>query len=120
MTDPNRHERVPYGDPGRRVAIVAGLRTPFARAGSALKNLTAIELGRIAVTELLERTELDERGVSRARDRLLVEGEPLGFEVWGLCVLVAWHRARIAGAVVSSAPPKRVGRLAQMRIEEWS
>jgi len=43
---------------------------------------------------------LDEGAVSRVRDRLLVFKEPLGFEVWGLCVLVAWHRAR----VVSSAP----------------
>src|SRR5829696_6664105 len=59
MTDPNRHERVPYGEPGRRVAIVAGLRTPFARAGSVLKDMTAIELGRLTVTELLERAELD-------------------------------------------------------------
>ena len=59
MTDPNRHERVPYGEPGRRVAIIAGLRTPFARAGSALKDHAAIELGRLTVTELLERAELD-------------------------------------------------------------
>ena len=44
---------------GRRVAIVAGVRTPFARAGSALKDLTAIDLGRAAVAELMQRSELD-------------------------------------------------------------
>lgn len=44
---------------GRRVAIVAGVRTPFARAGTVLRALSAIELGRLAVSELLQRTELD-------------------------------------------------------------
>lgn len=59
MSNPNRHERVAYGVPGRRVAIVAGLRTPFAKAGTALARLTAIDLGRHVVAELLARTELD-------------------------------------------------------------
>jgi acetyl-CoA acyltransferase len=47
------------GSPGRRVAIVAGVRTPFARAGTVLKSLTAIELGKLAVAELIQRTDLD-------------------------------------------------------------
>ena len=59
MPNPNRHTRVEYGAPGRRVAIVAGLRTPFARAGSALSRLSATELGRRCVAELLARSELD-------------------------------------------------------------
>ena len=41
---------------GRRVAIVAGIRTPFARAGTVLKSLSAIELGRLCVAELIQRT----------------------------------------------------------------
>ena len=48
---------------GRRVAIVAGVRTPFARAGTTLRKFTAIELGRLAVSELLQRTALDGREV---------------------------------------------------------
>jgi len=44
---------------GRRVAIVEGCRTPFARAGSIFKEMTAIDLGTIAVRELLNRAELD-------------------------------------------------------------
>src|SRR5687768_1923578 len=44
---------------GRRVAIVAGVRTPFARAGTLLRRFTAIELGKLAVAELLQRTALD-------------------------------------------------------------
>ncbi len=38
--------------------IVAGVRTPFARAGTAFKRLSAIELGEIAVRELLDRSGL--------------------------------------------------------------
>ncbi|MES2524522.1 MAG: acetyl-CoA C-acyltransferase FadI [Gemmatimonadota bacterium] len=44
---------------GRRVAIVAGIRTPFARSGTVLKDYTAIDLGRLAVAELVQRTGLD-------------------------------------------------------------
>jgi acetyl-CoA acyltransferase len=42
----------------RRVAVVAGVRTPFARAGTVLKNYTAIELGKLCVAELLSRANL--------------------------------------------------------------
>lgn len=45
--------------PGRRVAIVAGVRTPFARSGTLLRHIDAIELGKLAVAELLQRTGLD-------------------------------------------------------------
>ena len=39
-----------------RAVIVAGVRTPFARAGSVFKDLSAIDLGEIAVRELMDRT----------------------------------------------------------------
>jgi acetyl-CoA C-acetyltransferase/acetyl-CoA acyltransferase len=39
-----------------RLAIIDGIRTPFAKAGTELKSLPAQELGRIVVSELLERT----------------------------------------------------------------
>jgi acetyl-CoA acyltransferase len=48
---------------GRRVAIVAGVRTPFARAGTALKSISAIDLGKLCVAELLQRTNLDGKEV---------------------------------------------------------
>jgi acetyl-CoA acyltransferase len=51
------------GTNGRRVAIVAGVRTPFAKAGTALKNFTAIELGKLAVAELVQRANLDGQSV---------------------------------------------------------
>ena len=43
---------------GRRVAIVAGVRTPFTRAGTAFKSISAIELGKLCVAELIQRTNL--------------------------------------------------------------
>lgn len=43
----------------RRVAIVHGVRTPFVKAGSVFAHLTALDLGRIAVQELVQRSEID-------------------------------------------------------------
>lgn len=47
-----------YGS-GRRVAIVAGVRTPFAKSGTVLKDISAIDLGRHCVAELIQRTSLE-------------------------------------------------------------
>lgn len=49
----------PFGVTGRRIAIVAGVRTPFARSGTALKSYSALDLARHAVSALLQRTEVD-------------------------------------------------------------
>ena len=54
---------MPIYEPGRRVAIIAGVRTPFAKSGTLLKSLSAIELGKIAVSELVHRTDLDPKSV---------------------------------------------------------
>ncbi|MBA3496769.1 MAG: acetyl-CoA C-acyltransferase [Gemmatimonadales bacterium] len=45
--------------PGRRVAIVAGLRTPFAKSGTIFRDVSATALARHAARELLVRSELD-------------------------------------------------------------
>ncbi|HEX4574135.1 MAG TPA: acetyl-CoA C-acyltransferase [Gemmatimonadales bacterium] len=49
---------MPVGN-GRRVAVIAGCRTPFCRAGTALKDARAVTLARFVARELLERTNLD-------------------------------------------------------------
>src|SRR5881296_4690469 len=49
---------MPAGN-GRRVAVVAGCRTPFCRSGTALKDARAVDLARYVARELLERTSLD-------------------------------------------------------------
>jgi acetyl-CoA acyltransferase len=48
-----------YGSNGRRVAVMTGLRTPFAKAGTELKSLSVQDLGRAVVAELIERSNLD-------------------------------------------------------------
>jgi len=47
------------GGSADRVAIVAGLRTPFCKAGTSLANLRSVDLGVACVRELMQRSELD-------------------------------------------------------------
>lgn len=49
----------------RRVAIVDGVRTPFAKAGRELRHLTTLELAQAVVTELLARSGVDGGAVDR-------------------------------------------------------
>jgi len=87
------------GSNGRRVAIVAGLRTPFARAGTVLKSLSAIELGRLCVAELIQRTGIDGNDVDLlvfgtvvpsvvapniAREVSLIPHLPKGVQSWSV------------------------------------
>ncbi|EKO3571710.1 MULTISPECIES: acetyl-CoA C-acyltransferase FadI [Vibrio] len=44
---------------GERVAIVAGIRTPFARQSTEFAQVPAIDLGKMVVNELLTRTDID-------------------------------------------------------------
>ncbi len=49
----------------RRVAIVAGVRTPFAKSGTILKDVPAVQLARHAAKELLYRTEIDGKEIDQ-------------------------------------------------------
>lgn len=55
---------------GRRVAIVAGVRTPFTKAGGIFGRMTALELGKQVVGELIART-----GIARDDVDMLVYGQ---------------------------------------------
>ncbi len=44
---------------GERIAIVAGLRTPFAKQATEFHGVSALDLGKLVVNELLIRAELD-------------------------------------------------------------
>jgi acetyl-CoA acyltransferase len=48
---------------GRRVAIVAGVRTPFAKSGTVFRDVSAVALARHAARELLYRSEVDSREI---------------------------------------------------------
>jgi acetyl-CoA acyltransferase len=49
----------------RRVAVVSALRTPFARQGSAYKDLSALDLGKLVVSELLQRTGISPKEIQQ-------------------------------------------------------
>ncbi len=42
-----------------RVAVVRGVRTPFAKSGTHYAHLSALDLGKLAVTELMQRSGID-------------------------------------------------------------
>lgn len=44
---------------GERIAVVAGLRTPFAKQATAYHGVPAVDLGKLVVSEMLARTDLD-------------------------------------------------------------
>src|SRR2546427_9111867 len=54
-----REENVMPDANGRRVAVIAGCRTPFCKSGTALKDARAVDMARFVARELLERTNLD-------------------------------------------------------------
>ncbi len=54
---------MPEARPGRRVAVVAGLRSPFAKSGTVFRDVPAVALARHTVRELLVRSEIDGREV---------------------------------------------------------
>lgn len=58
------------GTTGRRVAIVAGVRTPFVKSRGVFANMTALDMGRAVVGELMARTALDPKTLD-----LLVYGQ---------------------------------------------
>jgi acetyl-CoA acyltransferase len=62
---------------GERVAIVAGLRTPFSKAGTDLKRLRTVDLGSAVVKELVQRSEIDPKEIG-----LLVYGQVVPTVDW--------------------------------------
>ncbi|WP_325892005.1 acetyl-CoA C-acyltransferase FadI [Grimontia sp. NTOU-MAR1] len=44
---------------GERIAVVAGLRTPFARQSTAYADVPAVDLGKMVVSEMLSRADID-------------------------------------------------------------
>ena len=44
---------------GERIAIVAGLRTPFAKQATAFHGVPAVDLGKMVVNELMQKHDVD-------------------------------------------------------------
>ncbi len=84
---------------GKRVAIVAGLRTPFAKQWSAYRDLSALDLASLVVSEMLQRVDLDPAEIQQvvygqviptiaapniAREVVLATGMPKGIEAYSV------------------------------------
>ncbi len=50
---------------GERIAIVAGLRTPFAKQATAFHGVSALDMGKMVVNEMISRSELDPKLVEQ-------------------------------------------------------
>lgn len=103
---------------GGRVAILAGCRTPFAKAGTVYRDLTAVDLGKACVRELVERTEIDPdwvqtvvmgqvipsvRAPNLAREVVLGTGLPPGVPAHTVnraCASAAEAMAEVAGEIL--------------------
>jgi acetyl-CoA acyltransferase len=99
--------------PLRRVAIITGVRTPFSKAGTLFKSLSAIELGRLCVAELMQRTNLNGTDVDAvvfgtvvqnvqapniAREVSLMPLLPKGVDAWSVSRACASANQAIADA----------------------
>jgi acetyl-CoA acyltransferase len=122
-----------------RVAVVAGVRTPFARQGTAFRDMTARELGQTVVKELLARAEIHPRDVDAvvfgqtapttniARDIVLGSNLPASVEAFTVvrgcatsfqsatsaaeAILAGQHDVVVVGGVDSTVPSTLVSRL---------
>jgi acetyl-CoA acyltransferase len=99
---------------GQRVAIVAGLRTPFAKQGTAYKSLSALDLGRAVVSELVQRSGMDPREIDMlvygqvvpsisapniAREIVLGTGLPMEVQAWSVSRACATSYQSLTSAV---------------------
>ena len=105
----------------KRVAVVAGLRTPFAKQLSAFRELSALDLANIVVSELLQRVELDPLEIQQvvygqvvpsveapniAREIVLATGMPKSIEAYSVsraCATSYQSTVNIAEAIMTGA-----------------
>jgi acetyl-CoA acyltransferase len=106
---------------GKRVAIVAGLRTPFAKQWSAYRELSALDLANLVVAELLQRIELDPAEIQQvvygqvvpsveapniAREIVLATGMPKSIEAYSVsraCATSYQSAVSVAEAIAGGA-----------------
>jgi len=104
---------------GKRVAIVAGLRTPFAKQWSAYRDVSALDLANLVVAELLQRVELDPKEIQQvvygqvvpsveapniAREIVLATGMPKSIEAYSVsraCATSYQSTVNVAEAIMA-------------------
>jgi acetyl-CoA acyltransferase len=106
---------------GKRVAIVAGLRTPFAKQWSAYREVSALDLANIVVSEMLQRVELDPKEIQQvvygqvvpsveapniAREIVLATGMPKSIEAYSVsraCATSYQSAVNVAESIMAGA-----------------
>ncbi len=106
---------------GKRVAIVSGLRTPFAKQSTAYREMSALDLGKTVVAELLARTGVDPHEVQQvvygqvvpslsapniAREIVLLTGMPRDIEAFSVsraCATSYQSTVSVAQAIETGA-----------------
>jgi len=106
---------------GTRVAVVAGLRTPFAKQWSAYRDVSALDLANIVVSELLQRVDLDPQEIQQvvygqvvpsveapniAREIVLATGMPKNIEAYSVsraCATSYQSTVNVAEAIMAGA-----------------
>jgi len=106
---------------GKRVAIVAGLRTPFAKQWSAYREVGALDLANLVVAELLQRIDLDPKEIQQvvygqvvpsveapniAREIVLGTGMPKSIEAYSVsraCATSYQSTVNVAEAIMAGA-----------------
>ena len=106
---------------GKRVAIVAGLRTPFAKQWSAYREVSALDLANIVVSEMLQRVDLDPTEIQQvvygqvvpsveapniAREIVLATGMPKSIEAYSVsraCATSYQSAVNVAEAIMAGA-----------------
>ena len=106
---------------GNRVAVVAGLRTPFAKQWSAYREVSALDLANIVVSEMLQRVDLDPQEVQQivygqvipsveapniAREIVLATGMPKSIEAYsvsGACATSYQSTVNVAESIMAGA-----------------
>ena len=104
---------------GKRVAIVAGLRTPFAKQWSAYREVSALDLANIVVAEMLQRIDLDPHEIQQvvygqvipsveapniAREVVLATGMPKEIEAYSVsraCATSYQSTVNVAEAIMA-------------------
>ena len=104
---------------GKRVAIVAGLRTPFAKQWSAYREVSALDLANIVVAELMQRVDLDPQDIQQvvygqvvpsveapniAREIVLATGMPKSIEAYSVsraCATSYQSTVNVAEAIMA-------------------
>jgi acetyl-CoA acyltransferase len=106
---------------GKRVSVVTGLRTPFAKQWSAYREVSALDLANIVVSELLQRVDLDPKEIQQvvygqvvpsveapniAREIVLATGMPKSIEAYSVsraCATSYQSTVNVAEAIMAGA-----------------